>query len=187
MNQYNQRGITLIDLMLTISIIGILLGYGLPAFDELIARNKMLASISQLKASLQLGRKIAINEQKKVTVCPLSNTTNCGNNWSDGYQVFVDSNGDNTINENDRLLQKAENTLEDITIDWNAFGNRPTFQWHETGITNHQNGYFKLCYRERIRLSRALIISKSGRIRHSQDSNGNDIHETSSGSDIQCN
>lgn len=181
-----QKGLTLIELMITISIASILLASGLPAFNHLIEKNRMVSEVNSLHSFLQVGRTKAIEGNVKVTICPSSDGKNCTRDWSNGYILFIDENADRTFDENETLIRKELIANEEISLRWRAFGVKTSLQWHQSGITNHQNGLFEFCYKERPKLARALIVSKSGRIRHSIDNNGNEIHEDSSGEDIVC-
>ena len=186
-----QQGMTLIDLMLTISLVAILLGEALPAFNHTLNKSKVDAASMMLKSSLQLARKTAITQNKKVTICPIENgsiqaTPVCSKNWSDGYMVFIDDNEDRQLSANESLVYKNLNIDDKIQLRWKAFGVRSSMQWHHTGITNHQNGTFEFCYNQQPKYSRALIITKAGRIRASKDLDGDGIHENSRGKNLSC-
>lgn len=179
-------GFTLIDLMMTIAIMSILFGTALPAFDEFLNKQKVVSESFELRGVLQKARATAITNRVKVTICPTNNQTNCGNDWSDGYMVFIDENGDRHLNETDSLISYNQIQSDKISLRWKAFGHQHSMQWHETGITNHQNGSFEFCFTGKPKLSRALIITKAGRIRASKDENGDEIHENSQGINIAC-
>jgi len=182
----NQRGMTLIELILVIAIIGILFNIGLPAFDDLINRSKLYSELSQLRGTLQLARKTAVTQSKKVTLCPTVDGQTCSRGWSDGYMAFVDDNQDRIFNAGDQLLTWHALQEERISLRFRAFGRTSSLQWMQTGITNHQNGTFEICFKEKSRLSRALFITKAGRIRPSDDADGDGIHENASGNNINC-
>jgi len=182
----NQNGITLIELILALAIVLILIGTGIPTLNEQVEKNRIISEVNKLYSTLQYGRISAIETQEKVTICPTNDGKECSKDWSAGYIVFVDKNNDRNINGDESLLKHYSIENELITLRLAAFGIRSSMQWLETGITNHQNGYFEFCYRERPKLARALIISKAGRIRHSKDTNGNEIHEDSNDNDLSC-
>lgn len=183
---YTNRGFTLIDLIMTLGIMSILFGAALPAFDEFLDKQKLISETNKLRGTLHSSRLTAISQNKKVTVCPSSDQVNCHNNWSDGYMAFIDNNGDRQLNQNDELITFNKVQNEKITLRWKAFGGKYSMQWHQTGITNHQNGSFEFCFKDRPKLSRALIITKAGRIRNSKDETGDEIHENSRGENLVC-
>ena len=182
----NQRGMTLIELILVIAIIGLLFNISLPAFDNFVNRSKLYSELSQLRGTLQLARKTAVTQSKKVTLCPTTDGQTCSRGWSDGYMAFVDGNQDRKFNAGDQLLTWHALQEERISLRFRAFGRTSSLQWMQTGITNHQNGTFEICFKEKSRLSRALVITKAGRIRPSSDADGDGIHENASGNNINC-
>ena len=77
-------GFTLIELMVTVAVIGILAVVGVPAMAGLINANRSTAANENLTAALQLARAEAIRRSASVTVCASTNGTTCANqaNWS---------------------------------------------------------------------------------------------------------
>lgn len=179
-------GFTLIELMMALVIISVLLGTALPAFEDYLDKQKVIAESAQLRGLLQHSRITAINNNIKITVCPTNDQIQCHQDWSDGYMAFVDTNGDRILGNNDELIGYNQIQNEKITLRWKAFGQKYSLQWHDTGITNHQNGSFEFCFMAKPKLSRALIITKAGRIRASKDKNGDEIHENSRGENLTC-
>ncbi len=185
MKQFSS-GFTLIELLISISIFSILIGLASPSFSNILDESQVSANVQRLTQTLQLSRSKAISDNVKVTVCPVDKSLNCGADWSTGYMAFVDNNGDRQFNENDILLIQFYSEDERSTLNWRAFGHKKSLQWLETGITNHQNGSFEFCYSDKAKNSRALFITKAGRIRYSKDTNGDEIHENSTGNAIAC-
>jgi len=105
----SQLGFTLIELMISITIVAIIMGISIPSFAELIARNKVSIQTNAIFESLYLARSYAITQQKKVHVCRKSNSdmiechqqNDYNATWSNGWLVFVDTNNDNNYDEND--------------------------------------------------------------------------------------
>ena len=177
---------TLIELLMSISIIAILLGVALPSFSELLQRKKVDSNVQRLIQTLQLSRLKAITDNVKVTICPVNKSLNCVSDWSKGYIAFVDIAGDRLYNDNDELLFQFYSEDQKSRLSWRAFGHKKSLQWRETGITNHQNGSFEFCYADDDKLARGLYITKAGRVRYSKDKNGDGVHEKVNGSPINC-
>jgi type IV fimbrial biogenesis protein FimT len=180
------NGFTLIELLLGIAIITILLGQAIPSFNQLIEKRKATANVQRLMQTLQFSRTTAITENTTVTVCPTSDGLNCSSNWSDGYLSFKDINNNRTFDSGDEKLVEYLTHDTKSQTSWRAFGVRSSLQWLPTGITNHQNGSFELCYDSKAELARGLFITKAGRIRNSKDRDGDGIHENATGSRIRC-
>ncbi|WP_444998283.1 GspH/FimT family pseudopilin [Aliikangiella sp. IMCC44359] len=181
-----QQGFTLIDLTFAIGIMLILFGFALPSFSQFLDRKQLISQSIQLRSTLQLARKTAITQHQKVTVCPTNDFKQCDKDWSKGYMVFVDLNENRLFDSNEKKIHQNQLNDSNFQLRWRAFGKKSSFQWHETGITNHQNGSFELCLKQTPSLARALIITKAGRIRTSTDKNNDGIHENSRGKNLSC-
>jgi type IV fimbrial biogenesis protein FimT len=96
MNKRNHKGFTLIELMTTLLVAGVVLGVGIPAFTQFIATNQMAAGVNDLVSALHLARTEAIKRRVNVTICPsanaMANAPDCDNagSFADGWIVFVD-------------------------------------------------------------------------------------------------
>lgn len=89
------KGFTVIELMITVAVIGILLAVGLPGFQDTISRIGTNSQAKTLVASLNFARSEAIKRGIPVSVCGSSTGTDCAvDSWNDGWIVFVDSNND---------------------------------------------------------------------------------------------
>jgi type IV fimbrial biogenesis protein FimT len=181
----NQSAFTLIELLITLSLALILSGLALPSFKDILEDTKLTTQIDDLAKTLRYSRATAINENNKVTICPTDDTHTCISDWSLGYMSFVDINGNRRLDANETILTIYQNKKDKADLSWRAFGFRKSIQWLETGITNHQNGTFYFCHEDASK-SRALIITKAGRIRYSKDTNGDDLHENASGKPLSC-
>ncbi|MHB1054096.1 MAG: GspH/FimT family pseudopilin [Thiobacillus sp.] len=83
-----QRGFTLIELMVTISILAILLMIAVPSFIEVTLGSKLGAYANNLAASAHLARSEAIKRNAVVTLCVSSNGTSCASGgWEQGWIV----------------------------------------------------------------------------------------------------
>lgn len=95
MNINKIKGFTVVELMVTVSIVGILLAVGLPSLQDTMDRVETNSQIKSLVASLNFSRSEAIKRGVEVSVCPSSSGTDCAvDTWSDGWLVFVDVNDD---------------------------------------------------------------------------------------------
>lgn len=86
----NQRGFTIIELMITILVLAVLVAVAAPSFTRQIQNNRVLAIADELQGAFALARSEAIKRAAAVSVCASTDGLECGANWNDGFIVFVD-------------------------------------------------------------------------------------------------
>lgn len=82
------RAFTLIELMVTISVLAVVISLAAPSFSRLLQDNRMLTVANELQSSLQLARAEAIKRKTNVVLCKSNNTANdcaSGTNWQEGW------------------------------------------------------------------------------------------------------
>lgn len=94
------QGLTLIELMTVLTVLGVLLGIGVPSFQDLIRDNRLKAHTDAFLSSLSRARAEAVARNVSVTVCSSSDGTTCSGSWSDGWIVFIDCNANGAVNNN---------------------------------------------------------------------------------------
>lgn len=89
------KGFTLLELIVTVAILGIVATLALPSFNELIADNRIRAITSELHSSLLKTRSEAIKRGKPVAICASVDQLNCSDstNWASGWIIFTDHTG----------------------------------------------------------------------------------------------
>ena len=105
-----QSGFTLIEAMVTLAVIGILVGWAVPAFVDLIDDIRLTRTAEALQKTVRLARNMAlVHPGNSVVVCASDDGTDCdpvnSNNWSAGWLMFVDCN-------NDRVRQTSSGTCD---------------------------------------------------------------------------
>jgi len=89
-----QRGFTLVELMVAVSVLAVLLAIGAPSFQSLIASSRLTTATNDLVATLSQGRSEAIRLGARVSICKSANGTQCATtgDWNQGWIVFADAN-----------------------------------------------------------------------------------------------
>ncbi len=181
------RGFSMIELLITLSIITLLLAVATPQLPAFIEKHQGEKALIAVARAIKVGRTTAIKTGATVTVCRSSDALQCSGSWQNGLIVFTDQNKDRTINQTDRLLvQLVFNNLPG-TIVWRAFQNRQYLQLNSRGDMIHQNGNFTFCaFSGTAESAHQLIISGTGRIRFAVDSDGDGIRSGSNGLPLSC-
>ena len=178
-------GFTLIELMITLFIIGLLLMVGLPSMKSFLQSNQLVAATNELLSAVHVARSEAIKSNGSVTICESSNGTSCSttgtSNWENGWIAFIDANGDGVgtgaicaAANTDCLLRIHQGfTDPSLTIAGLDADNQPikSFTFTSRGLPKNadgspQSGTFSVCSGNG---DRAVILSLSGRVRISDN------------------
>lgn len=182
----NAGGVTLLELLVVVSMVAIAVTLAAPAMAELLTRTRADSYIWQLQEAIHLARNSAITRRSPVTLCPHAAVAVCGNDWREGYQLFVDSNGNRELDIDEEIIHVGEALADRDSLRWSSFQHRTSLQFTRTGTTAHQNGTFLLCVNGDARFARAVIITKMGRPRLSRDENHDGVHEGADGRPLRC-
>lgn len=86
-----QRGFTLLELVTTVTVAGVLLTVAVPSFFNTSRNSHAAADTNELVSALSIARSEAIRRSGRVSVCHSSDGASCGGGWADGWIVFVDT------------------------------------------------------------------------------------------------
>lgn len=89
------KGITLIELLVTVAVLTIVLTVAVPSFLAVIENTKEKTTINNLTAAINLARSEAIKQRAEVVICVKDNSgSECSDsqNWNDGY-IILSENG----------------------------------------------------------------------------------------------
>ena len=85
----NQRGFTLMELLLAVAILAIVTTAALPAFTTFIQNNRLTGQTNELVTAFQFARSEALKRADPVTVCSSSDGEDCGGSWNEGWMVIA--------------------------------------------------------------------------------------------------
>lgn len=116
-------GVTLVELITVIAIIGIMMVIGIPSFRYIDTSYRISGEANGLLGDLQFARAEAIKEGQTVTACVSTDGATCaeGNtDWQTGWIVFSDVNDDQTVDAGDTVLRvqatfTSTDTFEPVT------------------------------------------------------------------------
>lgn len=89
-----QRGISLIELLIGVTIAGVLVSVGVPSMSTFIAEARLSAQTDQFVALLNQARVIAIKERRQISVCPVTDANAAAacsasaGDWSKGMAIW---------------------------------------------------------------------------------------------------
>ena len=160
-----QTGYTLIELLLTIAIGGILTGLAVTAFPDLLRNNQMVGDVNSLVGHINLARSEAIKRNLPTAICQTNDsqaaTPACNSvdaNWDTGWLVFVDDNGDRTLDVGEFLISRGDPSGSiDMVVGMGELG------FAADGFLSTGEILFNLCDNRGVGHGRQLSISVTGR------------------------
>ena len=164
-------GFTLVELMLTIGIIGITMAFASPSIVSFIKNYRITTLINGLLADLQLARNNSVSQGTPVTICASSDTSNASpscstTNWASGRIVFADANGNGTFDPGDTLLRVSEAQASTNTLVAANLTTAGRLQFRPSGMASGITGAsatFTLCDDRTGAFGRQISISLTGR------------------------
>jgi type IV fimbrial biogenesis protein FimT len=91
------HGFTLIELVVTIAVLAILLGIGIPSLSNFIQSNRVSGHANGMVSALHFARSEAVNRSEAVRFCPVNEANDdCreDGDWAAGWVALVQSGAD---------------------------------------------------------------------------------------------
>lgn len=102
-----QDGFTLIEFLITVSVLVIVLGIAAPSFGAFVARNQTASVKSAFMGSVALARAEAARTGSQVLLKAGSGGS-AGNEFANGWDLIVDADGSGTQTSGDTVLRHYE-------------------------------------------------------------------------------
>ncbi|MCW8907748.1 MAG: GspH/FimT family pseudopilin [Sedimenticola sp.] len=171
-------GLTLLELVTTLAISGIMLSLAVPAMSALSGNNARVSATNTLVRHLQLARSEAVTRGRVTILCPSPGGRSCSDStsWEQGYILVLDSNNNRSADSGDTLVRVFQGLDERIAISSTAGRKRILF--NPLGMSPGYNLTLSFCDRQQVVEPRAVILSNTGRPRLSET--------RPDGSPIQC-
>jgi type IV fimbrial biogenesis protein FimT len=101
-----QRGVTLVELVVTLALITLLLTLGVPSLSWMVGRSAVATTTNELRGALAYARGAAVAGMSNVTICP-GTKTGCDplKDWGGGWVAFSDTDQDGRVTGADKPLR----------------------------------------------------------------------------------
>lgn len=177
LNYSKQSGFTLIELIMTIVIGGLIMTLGVPSFSSFMKNNTLTTQANDFVSTVNIARMEAIKRKSNVVICKSSTGTGCGAStlgWEDGWIAFVDTDGDKTVDAGEDIIS-VKTALPDgtsltstATLTATPGTSNVAFYFDRNGrssIAAGATGYLLLCdSRPGLSHAKAIHIEPIGRV-----------------------
>ncbi len=101
-------GFTLIELMISLVVLGALIALGMPSFQSAIRSNRVTTASNELLTSFSLARSEAIRSTRGAAVCASSDGSTCGTDWNAGWLVWRDVNANSVLDAGEVVVRYTQ-------------------------------------------------------------------------------
>ena len=145
-NRY-EAGFTLVELIITLTIAGILAALAVPAMQTFILDQRLTTQANDFIADLSTARSEAVKRGSNVVVCNQGGSVaspSCGSgaSWASGRVIFVDSipSSGNGVLDNGEAVLRVQQPLEGNNTLNSIGGTTSSFVFAGTGLTTLSSG-----------------------------------------------
>lgn len=174
-------GVTLIELMVTLSILAILMALAVPSYQGLIASSRLSSASADFSTTLAQARQSAIKSGHRITVCKSADGAACAEsgNWEQGWILFNDFNRSGTtasVVTVDGVADTVISTFPSLPSDLVMKGNTPVasyISFSADGLSKTMSGgallgTVRLCstsgYLADDKRARDFVLNRAGRL-----------------------
>ncbi len=163
----NNKGFTLLELMVAITIFSILVSIAVPSFNSVIESNRVQTQADKFFTTISTARSEAIKRNGTVTICKSNTLTSCAStgDWTSGWIIFADADSDGTVDSGETILKKFDEVSGGVT--YAASSNVDTnITFRPTGEITTGSGRLVICGREQtVSTGYEISLTAAGRPR----------------------
>jgi len=165
---FSIRGLSALEVMIIVAAIAVIGLITFPGTTLLLEKYRLKTTETSLLKSLEMAKMEAQARSSTVVVCPSSNGNSCrrDNDWSYGWVVFSDGNGNGTVQDIELIHASGAPNARIRIFAEGATQSRAAFT--STGLVSHGDsltGQFRICLNDSSADPRILEVEADGWIR----------------------
>lgn len=159
----HSHGLTLIELLITMSIMMIVISLGSSTLPSFIHKQTTTTALNTLFHLVTFTRTKAIREQEVFTLCASNDDRNCTGEWNKKIIIFNDNNKNARRDNTETLFKTISMPANTPCLKWNAGLNRQYLRFKPDGSNAGTAGHFKFCNPNPPSIQKKIVISFTGR------------------------
>lgn len=157
------QGLTLVELLVSLTVLSILLGMGIPAFTQFIDSQRLANATTQLQTALMFARTEALKGHVPVML------DNGDRDWTTGWRIYKDSNNNGVLDPGEPVSSESAGLPSGVVVTSNLTEPRYV-RYTPSGRALRLGGAFlagtlTLCHVSGEQPIRKLVINAAGRVR----------------------
>lgn len=162
-----QRGVTLIEAVVTMTVLAICTAIAVPSYRALVQRQRVDATMHLLTAHMASARMTAVTRRTPTVVCPSDGQGGCrqDSDWTYGWLMFLDRDG-NSKPDSPLDILREERAPSDLALRILSSDGRKRLRYLPNGRSYGSNLTVRLCYDGL--LKGEIVVNNTGRVRSAQ-------------------
>lgn len=176
-NNNKTLGYTLVEILIVLAILAIVSSISTGFYRSAIYASKIDIARNLIATDMALTRSEAIQRNARVMMCKSSSGEECNKRrdmgWESGWIVFVDQDGDRNVSQAEPIIRVQPALANGTGIKYRGSGTSRYIRYKPNGMTG-ANGTFTFCNDASGAFAKALILFRTGRLRHSKTTSRGD-------------
>lgn len=163
-------GHTLVELLAVLGLVAVLAALATPSFRELAANLRRDERMRELRHTLQVARAEALARGVPVVVCPGFAACSARSGWTRGWLAYAETQPPRTMRTPEEPVLARRGPGDQVEIR----ANRDALEFLPTAVAA-TTATFEFCDWRGARAARALVVSRTGRVRTSERTGSGDV------------
>lgn len=163
-HRLHARGVTLIELMVALAVLGVLAAAAIPNFKSFLHNSRLNSEATKFYMDVESARSEAARRNTTVTICPMADGNACSDDWTKPRVIFVDADGDGTRAAGEELVRNSDAPSAMVTVAVANLGaTSNAVRIRPAGNTSAPTASWKFCEKNSTLSGQTVSLTGSGR------------------------